>query len=344
MLRAAVEQFIDKDFKSIEEVAMETLEGHQRAIMGAMTVDEIFKDRKKFSTQVFDIASTDLFNMGIQVISYTLKDIKDEDQYMVSLGMARTAEVVRDARIGEAEANRDAQIEVAIAEEQRLAAKLVNKTEVERAKRDFEVKKASYDTEVETLRAEAELAYKLQEAKVRQRIKEETMTTEIIERIKLIEVAEQEVARKQCELVAKVKKPADAEKHKLEVMAEATKSKTMSESYGAAEAIAMKGDAEAEAIEIKAKALAEVMAMKADAWKEYKKAAKVNMWMEALPSIAAEVAAPLSQTKKVTMIGFTDSGESLGPAKLTNEVLNIMEKIPDSVTTMTGYKVKNAAF
>ncbi len=68
MLRAAVEQFIDKEPHEIEEVAMCTLEGHQRAIMGCMTVDEIFKDRKKFSTQVFDIASTDLFNMGIQVI------------------------------------------------------------------------------------------------------------------------------------------------------------------------------------------------------------------------------------------------------------------------------------
>ncbi len=106
MLRAAVEEFIDKTDKEIEEVAMLTLEGHQRAIMGAMTVDEIFKDRKKFSSKVFDIASTDLFNMGIQVISYTLKDVKDEDQYMMSLGMARTAEIQRDARIGEAEAKR----------------------------------------------------------------------------------------------------------------------------------------------------------------------------------------------------------------------------------------------
>ena len=66
------------------------------------------------------------------MISYTLKDIKDEDEYMVSLGMARTSEIQRDARIGEAEANRDAQIETAVAEEQRLAAKLINQTEVER--------------------------------------------------------------------------------------------------------------------------------------------------------------------------------------------------------------------
>jgi len=223
MLRAAVEQFIDKDAQAIQDVAMCTLEGHQRAIMGRMSVDEIFKDRKKFSAMVFDIATSDLYNMGIQVISYTLKDIKDEDQYMVSLGMARTAEIVRDARIGEAEASRDAQIAVAYAEEQRLASKLINKTEVERSKRDFEVKKAAYDSEIETARAEAELAYKLQEAKVKQRIKEETQTTDIVERIKLIEVAEQEVARRQCELDAKIKKPAEAEKYRLEIMAEATK-------------------------------------------------------------------------------------------------------------------------
>ena len=139
--------------------------------------------------------SLKLLKNHFQVISYTLKDIKDEDQYMVSLGMARTAEIVRDARIGEAVANRDAQIEVAIAEEQRLAAKLSNKTEVERYKRDYEVMKAAYDCEVETSRAEAELAYSLQEAKVKQRIKEETMTTEIIERAKHIEVSEQEVLR-----------------------------------------------------------------------------------------------------------------------------------------------------
>merc|ERR550532_1482895 len=341
MLRAAVEQFIDKDRKDIEGVAMETLEGHQRAMMGAMTVDEIFKDRIKFSSQVFEIASSDLFNMGIQVISYTLKDIKDEDSYMVSLGMARTAEIVRDARIGEAEANRDAQIEVAISEEQRLASKLINKAEVERAKRDYEVKKAAYDTEVETARAEAELAYKLQEAKVRQRIKEEMMTTEIIERMKLIEVSEQEVSRKEKELDAKVMKPAEAEKHRCVVMAEATKSKTLSEAEGAAEAVAMKGDAEAEAIEAKAKAASEVMAMKADAWKEYKKAAKVSMWMDALPAMAAEVAAPLSQTNKITMVCNTNEDASLGPSRVTNEVLNIMEMIPSTVTTMTGYNVKS---
>ena len=123
----------------------------------------------------------------------------------MSLGMARTSEIQRDARIGEAEANRDAQIETAIAEEQRLASKLVNDAEIERSKRDFELKKATYDTEVEMARAEAEMAFRLQESKVKQRIQEEAKTVDVIERMKLIEVAENEVHRRNCELETKVR-------------------------------------------------------------------------------------------------------------------------------------------
>jgi len=342
MLRAAVEQFIDKEPQETEDVAMSTLEGHQRGIMGSMTVDEIYKDRKKFSQKVYDQASQDLFNMGIQIISYTLKDIKDEDRYMVSLGMARTAEIQRDARIGEAQANTEAQIETALAEETRLASKLLNDTEIERYKRDFELKKAVYDTEVEMARAEAEMAYKLQESVVKQKIKEETMTTDIIERMKLIEVAEQEVARRQCELDAKIRKPAEAEKFRCETMAVANKQKTTLEASGVAEGLMMKGESDSFSLEITGKADSEVMAMKADAWKEYQKAAKLSLWLEALPKVAAEVAAPISQVNGITMVGFPDSDQSLGPARLTGEVLEIMEKMPDAVTQFTGHRPRVA--
>merc|ERR1719400_76938 len=338
MLRAAVEQFIDKEPQEIEDVAMSTLEGHQRGIIGSMTVDEIYKDRKKFSQKVYDQASSDLFNMGIQIISYTLKDIKDEDRYMVSLGMARTAEIQRDARIGEAQANTEAQIETALAEETRLASKLLNDTEIEHYKRDYELKKAVYDTEVEMARAEAEMAYKLQESIVKQKIKEETMSTDIVERMKLIEVAEQEVARRQCELDAKIRKPAEAEKFRCETMATANKQKTTLEASGVAEGLMMKGESDSFSLEITGKADAEVMAMKADAWKEYQKAAKLSLWLEALPKVAAEVAAPISQVNGITMVGFPDSDQSLGPARLTGEVLEIMEKMPDAVTQFTGHK------
>lgn len=342
MLRSAVEQFADKTDQEIQDIARATLEGHQRAIMGAMTVDEIFKDRKKFSEQVFDCASTDLFNMGIQVISYTLRDIKDEENYMESMGQARTSEVRRDARIGEAECNRDSLIQTALAEETRIASKMVNDTEMELYKRNFEMKKAAYDMEVETARAQAELAFQLQAAKVHQRIKEEKMNIEIVDRMNQIEIQEKEIERRQRELESRVKAPADAEKYKCEILAEANKKRAILEAGAAAESIAMKGDAQAFAIEVKAKAEAEQMAMKADAFKEYSKAAKVEMWMQTLPKMAAEVAAPMSQCEKVTMImDMNDEpGKGAGPAKLTQEVINIMTRIPDSVAASAGVNLR----
>lgn len=77
--QTACEQFLGKSESEIQHIALVTLEGHQRAIMGSMTVEEIYKDRKKFSKQVFEVASSDLVNMGITVVSYTLKDIRDEE-------------------------------------------------------------------------------------------------------------------------------------------------------------------------------------------------------------------------------------------------------------------------
>ena len=97
------------------------MEGHQRAIIGQMTVEQIIRDRNKFSEKVFETASVDFHNMGISVLSYTIKDIKDSEEYLDSLGMGRTAEVKKDATIGEAEARRDATIAAAQAEEQRLS-------------------------------------------------------------------------------------------------------------------------------------------------------------------------------------------------------------------------------
>merc|ERR1712168_385388 len=187
MLSYAAEQFGGKSQDEILQICLQTVEGHQRAIMGNMSVEEIYRDRKTFSKNVFNVASVDLHNMGIAVISYTLKDVRDDVGYLASLGQARTAQVKRDAPIAEA-----------LAEEQRMESKLLNDTEIARSKRDFELKKASYDTEVNTAKAEAEMAYGLQAAKVQAKIKE------------------QEMQRKEKELDSKVRKPAEAEKFRLE--------------------------------------------------------------------------------------------------------------------------------
>merc|ERR1712215_439433 len=337
MLSYAAEQFGGKPVNEILQICLETMEGHQRAIMGNMTVEEIYRDRKTFSKKVFEVASVDLHNMEIAIISYTLKDVRDEVGYLASLGQARTAQVKKDALIGEAEARRDATIAEALAEEQRMEAKLVNDTEIARSKRDFELKKAAYDTEVNTAKAEAEMAYSLQAAKVQAKIKEEEMQVKVVERAQNISIQEQEIKRKEKELDSKVRKPAEAEKYRLEKIAEAERQKVVLEAEAEAEATALRGEAEAYAIEVKAKAEAEQMAKKADAWKEYKEAALVDMMLKVLPKVAAEVAGPISETNKITMVSTGDG--PIGASRVTNEVLEIMGSLPDTVKKMTGVDI-----
>jgi len=340
MLKAAAEQFGDKSTEEIMHIARETLEGHQRAIMGNMTVEEIYRDRKTFSSKVFEVATTDLVNMGMQVVSYTLKDITDDVGYLKALGEARTAEVQRDARIGQAEASMQARMAEARAEEERLQAKLLNETEIARAKRDFDIKKASYDVEVNTAKAEAEMAFDLQKAKQQQKIEEQKQQVKVVERLQQIQISEQEIFRKEKELDSKIRKPAEAEKYRLEKIAEAQKQVMVLEAEAAAEAVQLRGEAEAFAVEAKAKAEAEQMAKKADAWNEYGKAAIVDMILETLPKVAAEVSAPLSRANKVTMVSNSD-GE-IGAAKLTEEVMTIINRVPDAVKNMTGVDISTA--
>merc|ERR1712241_846063 len=266
MLKAAIEQFGDKSEDEIAFVAKETLEGHQRAIMGTMSVEEIYRDRKTFSSRVFDTATADLVNMGIMVISYTIKEITGEVGYLKALGMARTAEVQRDARVGEAKAKMQSSVAEARAEMERMESKLQNDTEIAKFKRDYDFKKAGYDVEVNTAKAAADLAYTLQAALMQQQIKEQETQVKVIERTQAIELEEQEIQRKEKELDSKIRKPAEAQKQKCILEAEAE-----------AEAIALKGDAKAFAVEAKAKAEAEQMAKKADAWNEYGKAALMDM-------------------------------------------------------------------
>ena len=228
----------------IVDVCLATMEGHQRAIMGNMTVEEIYRDRKTFAARVFEVASTDLSTMGVMVVSYTLRDVSDDVGYLASLGQARTAQVKRDAIIGEAEAKKDSTIAEAYADEQRMEAKLKNDTGIALAKRDYEINKAAYDKEVNSAKAEAEMAFALQAAKVQASIKEEEMQIKVIERQQNIAIQEQEILRKEKELDSKVRKPAEAEKFRLEVLAEAERKETIIKAEAEAEAAALRGEAE----------------------------------------------------------------------------------------------------
>merc|ERR1712128_78394 len=161
----------------------------------------------------------------------------------------------------------------------------------------------------------------------------EEMQVKVVERTQNIAIQDQEIIRRERELESKVKKPAEAEKYRLDTIAEAEKLKTVLEAEAEAEARALKGEAEAYAIEVTAKAEAEQMAKKADAWKEYKEAALVDMMLKVLPQVAAEISAPMSQAKKITMVATGDG--PIGASKLTGEVLEIMGSLPEVVKKMT---------
>uniref|UniRef100_A0A673J592 Flotillin n=2 Tax=Sinocyclocheilus TaxID=75365 RepID=A0A673J592_9TELE len=333
MLAAACQMFMGMSEVEIAQIALETLEGHQRAIIAHLTVEEIYQDRKKFSEQVFKVASSDLLNMGIGVVSYTLKDVHDDQNYLSSLGKARTAQVQRDARIGEAQFKRDAVIREAHAMQEKISAQYKNEIEMAKAQRDFELKKAAYDMEVPN---DLQLGFQLV-AKTKQRIEEEKMQVQVVERTQQITLQEQEITRREKELEAKVQKPAEAERYRIEKLAEAEKLQLIMEAEAEAEAIRMRGEAEAFALEAKGRAEAEQMAKKAEAFKQYKEGAMVDMLLEKLPLMAEEISKPLCAAQKVTMV--SSGGSEVGAAKLTGEVLEIMTRLPSAVEKLTGVKI-----
>lgn len=340
MLRTACRQFLGMRPNEISSIIMETLEGHQRAIMGTMTVEEIYQDRQKFSQAVFEVASRDLLNMGITVVSYTLQSISDEHEYLTSLGMGRTAEVHRDARIGQAKAQSESGIKQASAEQAKQAAHYQNLIEVAKSERVLLVKKAEYDIQVKTKNADADLAKDLQNAKVGQEIVRANVGVKLIERKKQIELMEQEIQRKEKELEATVKLPANAEKYRLETLAQADKNKAILEAEAKAQAIKVRGDANAYAIDAKAQAEAEAMKKQAEAFDRYKDAAVLDMVLQTLPRVAAEIAAPLASVDKITMVAGPN-GE-VGAAKITGEVLDIMNKLPETINSLTGLDMQKA--
>ncbi|XP_038140213.1 flotillin-1b [Cyprinodon tularosa] len=340
MLAAACQMFMGKSETEVTQIALETLEGHQRAIIAHLTVEEIYQDRKKFSEQVFKVASSDLVNMGIGVVSYTLKDVHDDQDYLHSLGKARTAQVQKDARIGEAQYKRDAVIREAHAMQEKVSAQYKNEIEMAKAQRDYELKKASYDIEVNSKKAESEMAYQLQVAKTKQRIEEEKMQIQVVERTQQITLQEQEITRKEKELEAKVKKPAEAEKYRMEKIAEAYRLQLIMEAEAEAESIKMKGEAEAFALEAKGRAEAEQMAKKAEAFKQYKDGAMVDMLLEKLPLMAEEISKPLAKAQKITMV--SSGGSDVGAAKLAGEVLDIMTRVPEALEKLTGVNISQA--
>uniref|UniRef100_K1QGA2 Flotillin-2 n=2 Tax=Magallana gigas TaxID=29159 RepID=K1QGA2_MAGGI len=327
LLKTACEQFLGKSVAHVESVILQTLEGHLRSILGTLTVEAIYQDRDQFAQLVREVASPDVGKMGIEVLSFTIKDINDRVEYLSSLGRAQTANVKRDADIGVAEANKDAGIREAECDKQLMDTKFMADTKIADSSRQYQMMKASFDMEVNAKKAEAELAYQLQAARERQSIRQEEIEIEVVERRKLIDVEEKEILRKEKELIATVKRPAEAQAYKVEQLAEGQRKQTVEAAHAEAERIRLIGGSEAGAIECVGKAEAEKMRLKASAYKQYGEAAMLSLVLETLPKIAAEVAAPLSKTDTIVMVGDD---------RTTSEVSRLVSQLPPAVQALTG--------
>jgi flotillin len=348
-IRTAAEQFLGKSPEQIKEIALQTVEGHLRAIVGTMTVEDIYKNRDQFASSVQEVAVSDLANMGLKIVSFTLKDIRDSHGYLEALGKPRTAEVKRDATIAQAEADRDAAIRSAQARQAGEIAKYEAETRIAEAQKNFLLQKAAFDAQTNEAKAQADLAYDLQRYKTSQALKKEEVQVAVVEKEQQIVVQEREILRREKELEATVKRQADAERYRIQTEAEANRFKFETEARGQAEArraqglaqadvVKATGSAEAEVIAVKGRAEAEAMAKKAASWKEYNQAAVIQLVLQALPEIAEKIAAPLAKTQSITMVSTGDGG--MGAGKITREIAEIMAQLPAVVESLSGIDLK----
>jgi flotillin len=196
-------------------------------------------------------------NMGLGIVSFTIRDIRDTQGYLDALGKPRIAQVKRDAQIAQAEADRDAMIKSSQATQAGSEAKFAADSKIAEAQRDYSMNVAAYQASVNQKKAEADLAYDLQKYKTGQLVKAEEVQVQIIEKQKQIELQQQEILRKQRELEANVQKPADAERYKVETLANAKKFQLETEANGAANATKATGFAQAEVTKVSGVAAAE---------------------------------------------------------------------------------------
>jgi flotillin len=364
----AAEQFLGMADQEIQRVALETIEGHLRAVLGTMTVEEIYKEREKFAQKVQEIAAPDMRNMGMRIVSFTVKNISDNNGYLDALGKPRTAQVKRDAIIGQAEADRDATARSAAANQEGQIARLAAETRIAEADRDYRMKVQEYEASVNKKRAEAELAYDIQRNTTMQISKAEEIKIQVVEREGLINVQQKEIERKERELDATVRKPAEAERFRIETLAEATAKKLEREAFGESEAEKKRGFANADVVRaaglaeaeaskakglataevtraqglaeadaIRARGLAEAEAnrKKADAWKEYNEAAIAQIVIEKLPEIAEKIAAPMARMDRMTVVSMGGDGAT-GAQKVTKDVAQVIAGLPPVVESLTG--------
>ena len=335
-IRLAAEHFLGKGGESIRTVAGEVVEGHMRAILGTLTVEEIIRGQETMVGRVLELSGRDLGRMGLVLLSFSFKEINDEQGFITALAEPRIAQVKRDAVIAKAEADKDAMVKTALLKQEGDVIKLRTEEDVMQATSQFEVKRASQQSGVNEQRARADVAYDMERFKLSQELKRHEAEVQLIEKRMAIEVQEQEITRRSKELEASVMRPADAHKYQAQLEAEAEAYRKELEGKGNAAWIRAQGEAEAESVRARGAAEADAMARRADSYSRYNQAAMAEMFVKVLPELARAVSEPLSRVDKIVMVG---DGASNGITNLTGQVASAVAQLPTVVESLTGIKL-----
>lgn len=334
-LRSAASIFGGLSRGECEQVITQTLEGHQRSMIGNMLAKELLMDRKAFATEVNRSATVDLIGMGVWVTSFVIQEVADDNDYINSLGKSEVAKKKQQARIGTAEMNKDATMKEAEQERNAMVKKFENDITEEESRKNTALKVAAIEKQTNQRRAVADMAGQRKEMEVRNEQTEREQKVMIARKEQEILVATGEIERKKQELEATMIKPAHADCYKIEQEAQAKKFAIEKKAEAQAAEIKLNGEARAEAARLTGTAEAEAMKRKAAAWEKYSKAAFLDKIIHQLPEITATVSAAVASTDNITIVSNNSSGGG-GASKLAREVTDALATMPAAVEAIAG--------
>jgi flotillin len=348
-IRTAAEQFLTKRPEQREGLIRLVMEGHLRGIIGQLTVEQIVKEPEMVADRMRSTCADDMNKMGLEVVSFTLKEVRDKNEYITNMGRPDIARIKRDAEVAAAEADRDIAIKraeatrasavaKAQADQERVAAETASLAKQAEAERDLDIKKASYLEMTKKAQATADKSYEIETNVMQQRVVEESVRVQQVEREAQVKVQDAEIARRERELIATVLKQAEIERQRIETIANAERQRLISEAEGRASAIRAQGEAEAEIIFKKGEAEAKAMNIKAEAFQEYNQAAVVDKLISSLPEVVRALAEPLGKVDKVTIVS-TGNGDVAGAYKLTGDITKIAAQVPALFEALSGMQV-----
>src|ERR1039457_2522640 len=342
----AAEQFLTKSPEEREGLIRLVMEGHLRGIIGQLTVEEIVKQPEMVGERMRGTCADDMNKMGLEVISFTIKEVRDKNDYITNMGRPDIARIKRDADVATAEADRDTAIRRAVAsreaavakaqaDQERVLAETLSQAKQAEAQRDLEVKKAEYLELVKKQQATADKAYEIQGNIMQQQVRAQEVTIHQVEKEHEALVQQAEIKRREFELTATVLRQAEYERKRIETLAEAEKNRTIMEADGRAASIRAQGEAEAEIIFKKGEAEAKAMNVKAEAYQEFNQAAILDKLISGLPEIVRALAAPLANVDKITIVS-TGNGPTAGMNKITGDIAAMAAQVPALFETLSG--------